>query len=390
MTPIVRPPSLQWEPACPPDMPDCGLWVWFFPAHVPTSVSVNVPAAMFAQFGMYLTARRVIAATGLPIEAVASWSLMGTTLETQGGTNPILDQPLPPLQGVEHEVIVTPHAGAIVGEPGPASGAAPAAAGAASTKPDDPMALEGVDDILAAATPIEQAAQEPQAVPPMAAPAPMAAPIPAAAPAPTAAPVAAYAPQPQQVVGGMPTPSVPPAVADSGMPAASGGAVDAIAERVFASITADWRAIEQLERQLASVTKQLNGQASKLQSLNKDLGPQERLAADSNDIKAWTDVRRMLRDAAALISKQVRAFDIGTVSAAGNRNRFSDIFDNYVQKRIPFDHMVETANEFEQHRKICQNLLTQSSAALSGTQRDAEGKARALLAKIAAKARAKR
>ena len=56
------------------------------------------------------------------------------------------------------------------------------------------------------------------------------------------------------------------------------GELNENSERILAAIEADWKAIEQVERQLASVTKQLSGQAAKLQSLNRDLNTNERMA----------------------------------------------------------------------------------------------------------------
>lgn len=308
-----RPPSTQWEPIAIHDLPGCQVWGWHQPPHAPHSVTVLVPHAVSAQFGPYLTARRLFAAIGWPLDAAASWAVFGTVLDVMQGTNPALDQPIPFPPGQDMEIVLNSARGS-----------------------------HQADNVAVGS---------------------------------------------QQPLGSAP-PAIP-AVEAGTIPNAQTAVAGPAADRVFASIEADWRAIEQLERQLAALTKQLNGQASKLQSLNRDLAPQERLAADSNDVKEWNDVRRMLRDAAANISKQVRAFDTGTVSAAGNRNRFQEIFTQYVQTRTPFDGMQQTAHEFEQHRKVCQSLMTKSGSALTGAQRDAEGKARTVLGRIRAKQRKK-
>lgn len=410
MSSALRAPSTQWEPLAPPDIPDCGLWGWFFPPHAPQTVTVTVPQASLAAFGQYLTARRVIAASGLPVDAVTAWSAFGTTLETQGGANPVLDQAFPPMPGLDLEIQLTV-GGAQVAEA--VSAAAPVESPTPATLTDasaaDPMAVSGLDDILAFADPADDASAasteaqtpatpvpHPAAIPPMAGvpmntnigvPAPVVpSPVAPASGGPIVASSAFAAPQaavPSAAVPSMPSGEAP-------LPTASGQPADAMADRFFAAIDADWKAIEAIERQLAGVTKQMNAQAGKLQSLNRDLSPQERLAADSNDVKEWNTVRRLLRDAAANISKQVRAFDIGTVSAAGNRTRLADIYTQFVQPRKPFDNMAAIAHEFEAHRKVCQNLLTSSGSALSGAQRDAEGKARSLLNQIKSKARSKR
>lgn len=426
-----RLPSVQWEPIAPPDLPGCALWAWFFPGHAVGSVTISVPKATFAQFAMELTARRLIAAVGWPIDSVATWTISGTTLDPQGGNNPLVDQPFPPMPGLDLEVSIALHSSQIqramgpppqpaapVADP-PSVVALPREAASAVEQPTekestpdpapDPMAVMGLDEILAAAEPVDAVDEPPS--PSQNAPAATAAPTPVAGqPTPPFGGLPGNGPvipQPMPPGGYMPPQvaavpmtaapmaAVPPAVGQPGLPVAtapisSNGPPDPNAERIFASIEADWRAIEQLERQLASVTKQLNSQAAKLQSLNRDLSTHERMAADSNDIKDWNDVRRMLRDGAANISKQVRAFDIGTVSAAGNRNRFQEIFENHVKPKVPFDNMVGVAQEFEAHRKVCQNLLTQSASALSGAQRDAEGRARSTLSRISSKAKARR
>lgn len=303
-----RPPSTQWEPLTFPEVPGSAAWCWYFPNNSPQVVSVIIPVAEAGRLGRILTARKVVAALGVPQEFLAGWQIAGTSIDAQRGANPLLDQPIPvaPDRDQELTVWLLPPAG------------------------------------------IQ--------------------PMPGATPMPVAMPVNT-------------------SVANS---MTNGTSVPANVDRLYAAMEADWHAIEKLERQLAAVTKQLNGLAGKLQSLNRDLSPHERLAADNNDVKDWSEARRFLRDAASQISKQVRAFDIGTVSSAGNRNRFSDIYENHVKTRKPFDGMHAVAAEFEAHRKTCQNLLQQSSAALSAAQRDGEGRARSVLSRISAKARSRR
>src|SRR5690606_18464790 len=98
-------------------------------------------------------------------------------------------------------------------------------------------------------------------------------------------------------------------------------------ERALQAFEADWHALLTLETQLAAARKQLGALQGQLQSLNRDLSPDERLAADNQDNKDWQDARRWLRDALASVSRWIRDHDIGMVSAAGNRNHFEQIYE---------------------------------------------------------------
>lgn len=90
-----RPPSTAWEPIPIPQLPGCVLWGWFKPATAPQSVIINVPDENYQACGQALTVRLIIAATGLDPAQMQAWTLQGMTYESQGGANPLLDQPLP-------------------------------------------------------------------------------------------------------------------------------------------------------------------------------------------------------------------------------------------------------------------------------------------------------
>lgn len=325
--PDQRPPSTQWEPAALPGLPQSPVWLWFGAGEVHVSVPPETHAPPWNPAGpLPVTARMLAAAAGLDAARVAGWSAFGQSFDAQGGANPLLDQPLPPTPGTPVQVTFT-----IAAAPAPAV-------------PPAGQADSGLLGVLAAAPQVDGAV--------------------AAAP-------------PSDWKAG---PSVPSREA----------AADPDAARTLTAMEADWNAIQQLERQLNAVTKQLNAMQGKLQTLNRDLNPVERVAADSNDVKDWNDVRRFLRDRSAEVSRQIRAFDIGTVSAAGDRRRLEDIVEQYVRTKRPFPQMAAAAQQFEAHRKTCQTLLSQSSNALSKANSEGEAKARVVLQRIAKKARDKR
>ena len=332
---VDRPPSQQWEPACLPGRPDAPLWLWHKPSGEELALIVSVPPEVHLAMAPLVTARALAAAAGLDGAALASWSAFGQMFDAAGGGNPLLDQPVPPTPGTPVQVTFA----VLPSRPQP-SGPVYGADAAHGCPPSDPRAAAAAIGARTGWSVGPPALSRPGDAAPMAA---------------------------------------PPA-----------GVSDGQAEKIFATIESDWNAIIQLERNLASVTKQLNGMMGRLQSLNRDLTPQERVAADSNDTKAWTDVRRFLRDRIAEVSRQVRAFDIGADSQAGDRRALEDIVTNHVKPKVPLPNLPAVAQQFEAHRKTCQNLLTQSGAALSKAQSDGEGKARQVLNQINAKMRKNR
>ena len=170
-----------------------------------------------------------------------------------------------------------------------------------------------------------------------------------------------------------------------GAAAATGGD----AERVFQAIEGDWQAIELLDTQLASVRKQLAAQQGKLQSLNRDLNADERVAADTLDKKDWQDARRWLRDCAAQVSRYIRDHDIGFTSAAGKRNVLEQYLRDYVTPRQAGGNLSAIQQEFEVYRKTAQVLLTAMQSASSAASRDGEQRAQQILTRIAAKTRSR-
>lgn len=161
-------------------------------------------------------------------------------------------------------------------------------------------------------------------------------------------------------------------------------------EQLFAAIDSCWNAIRQLESKVGTVRKQLDQAMSRLNSLNRDLTPEERRGADNKDAKDWQDARRWLRDSLATLSRFVKEIDMGTTSGAGQRHHFEDIHRQYVAPRIPFAGLEQTVQEFEAHAKILQNVVASAQAGLTRAGRDAEQRANGVLMRIASKSRSAR
>ena len=159
---------------------------------------------------------------------------------------------------------------------------------------------------------------------------------------------------------------------------------------LFEAIASLWLAIQQIETDVRRVRGQLEQAAGKLSSLNRDLKPEEQLAADNLDKKDWMDARRWLRDSAAGLSKSIKQIDTGVISGAGQRNRFADIIQQYVEPRIPFPGLKQSVMDFQMHHRTVKNVLMAAQAALAKGSADGERRANTVLQRIAGKTRQRR
>ena len=124
--------------------------------------------------------------------------------------------------------------------------------------------------------------------------------------------------------------------------------------------------------------------------LNRDLKPEEHLAADNADKKDWQDARRWLRDASAVLAKSIKQIDTGIISGAGQRHRFADIIQQYVEPRRLFPGLKQAVIDFEMHHRTVKNVLMAAQAALNKGSADGERRANTVLNRIAAKMRQRR
>jgi hypothetical protein len=155
-------------------------------------------------------------------------------------------------------------------------------------------------------------------------------------------------------------------------------------------MSADWTSIIQMERQLATVRKTMDGLLTRINALNRDLTPEEVAGSDSMDKKDWQDARRWLRDSITSLNRYMREYDVGLTSNAGNRNRFEAIYNEYLQQNKTFPDLLNIRKEFELHRKLVHNLGIAMQNAVANATRDGESRARNLLTRISNKARSRR
>ena len=159
---------------------------------------------------------------------------------------------------------------------------------------------------------------------------------------------------------------------------------------LFDSMDSLWRGIQQIETDVRRARSQLEQSMHRLNSLNRDLGPNEINAADSNDKKDWIDARRWLRDSAGILSKSIKQIDVGVLSGAGQRHRFEDIFQQYVASRRVFPGLKQAALDFEMYHKTAKHVLLSAQSALAKGSTDGERRANNVLQRIARKIRQRR
>jgi hypothetical protein len=156
---------------------------------------------------------------------------------------------------------------------------------------------------------------------------------------------------------------------------------------IFDSITSHWSAIQRLEGDIRRIRSQLAHSVHKLSALNRDLTPEEKIAADNADKKDFNDARRWLRDSMAALSRSIKQIDTGTLSGAGQQNKFEDLFQKYVQPRIPFAGLKQAVHDFEMHHRTAKNVVQTAQSALSKGTADGERRASTALQRIAGKVR---
>lgn len=165
---------------------------------------------------------------------------------------------------------------------------------------------------------------------------------------------------------------------------ASGGAFN----DVFENIEVNWATIVQIEKTMVGLRKQLSSMVGRLNTLNRDLGPDERLHADRQDRSDWQTARRWLRDVEKRVSQCIKTYDIGERSYAGQRAWYEQMYEQKVVPRQPFEGMEQMQRDFETHRKTVQHLMMSMNQALQTATQDGERRAQQILTKIANSVRA--
>ncbi len=160
--------------------------------------------------------------------------------------------------------------------------------------------------------------------------------------------------------------------------------------QLLEAIEADWNASLKLEQQLTVRRKELAMMLNRINALNRDLTPEERLHGDRLDQNAWQAARRWLRDVAAQLSRYIKEHDIGDASGAGKRQWFENTYEQFIAPRREFAGIEQVQRDYEAYRRMLRSLLNNMNLAHSSAAQDGERRAQQILNKLAAKVRAAR
>ena len=152
------------------------------------------------------------------------------------------------------------------------------------------------------------------------------------------------------------------------MPASRGGDVG----HIFDMIDTDWNLSLLLEKHLVLLRKQLSNMLTRIQTIDRDLNPDERMYGDRQAKNDWQEARRWLKDSAAKLVRYIKEHDTGETSNAGKREWFVKTYQQLVVPRRPFKDLVQVQRNFESHRKRLQILQTNMTTALQFATSDGE------------------
>lgn len=173
-------------------------------------------------------------------------------------------------------------------------------------------------------------------------------------------------------------------------PAESKGEQGDRQKMMYERIENAWRSSVQMERQMAGLRQKLASILNSLSKLDRDLHPDERLAADREDRDAWHDTRRWLRDLGAKCHREIKSFDVGMTSAAGRRNAIEQIYQQIIEPRAPASDLAGISREFESYRKDMVNLQRTMQTALQAASQNGTQRAGRVLGVIGRKIRERR
>lgn len=354
-----RPPSQAWEPITAPDRLPNSAWAWFKPPAVPHGLILRIAPEAFQSAAptTQWTMRQLLLAADIDPACVIMWRVNGVALPAAGGTNPLLDLPVPaPVPGADPNIVI-----AI---------ALPAMPVLPPAFPPG-MALPG-NNLAAASGPNGHVAVG-------------ALPVGTFAPG-HAMPGFPAVPQPISAIPGGATPA-------HGLPAISNRKHEPVIPapahllEAYEHVEQDWRACQEAEKDLSRLRQQLLDMMGRLKALNRELTGPERLHSTNQEKKDWLNARRMLRDCTNRLWKCIKAHDIGYTSSAGQRRSFEEIYEKYIAPRRHFEGFQDADRAFGSYRKIVTTLHIEMTNALSSAQLDGERRAQQVLARIAEKIR---
>lgn len=331
-----RTPSCQWEPLPLARIPGLVLSAWYRPAHLPSGVVVSIPPNVLNTFpaGFPMTLGDVLTAIGVPPQNFQAVSMYGGEWQSAAVFSPFVNHPLPPV---------------------PMCGCAEIAIGV-----------------------IDQPAMMP--MPPVAF-----VPVSGFAMAGAESPMAMHAAIEQgdsfsNLSGDLDASfDDDSGFEDDGAPLSD--------DMMFIRIESAWKFSVQIERQMTGLRQRLSSIQSALGKLDRDLSPDERLASDREGRDEWSDTRRWVRDLQSKCHREIKAFDIGMTSGAGNRRHLEEIYLTIIEPRLASTNLESYRAEFEKYRKDMVSLQRAMITALQAASQNGTQRAQRCIGKIAGKIR---
>ncbi|HBN77033.1 MAG TPA: hypothetical protein DD473_14695 [Planctomycetaceae bacterium] len=306
-----RPASTVWEQIVCPAAPNLIFWCWFKPVNFPHGVVVLFPQEIDRSQIPNLTMRAILQAIGINFQQVTSWALNGMTFEAAQGSNPLLDQPLPPaIPGGDPQVYIACH------------------------------------------VPV--------------------------------APMMPVAPQMMQPEANM---AMPAFGTTRALSQGINRGPSAIEMEWLEGMHAEWNSSVMIEADLLRQRKKIVDVSARLKSLNRDLNTDERTYSSSQDKKDWQDARRWLRDCGTKLARCLKDYDIGFTSSAGQRTWFEETYEQFVEKKLPFDGMEQAFRDYQIYHKSLQNLNSSMKSAVQYAMQNGERKAQRVINTIQSKVR---
>lgn len=318
-------------------IPGLVLWAWFRPGHLPSGVVVTIPADFLNAFpaGLPISLGDVLIAVGVPPQNFQAVSMYGGEFQAAAVFSPFVNHPLPPIpmggraeiaiSVIEQPVMMPMQPVAFV----PAGAfAIPGAESAAMTMPAN---VEHADHFNDMSSDIDSAFEEGAEF------------------------------------------------EDDGAPLSD--------DMMYIRIESAWKFSVQIERQMTGLRQRLSSIQSALGKLDRDLSPDERLASDREDRDEWSDTRRWIRDLQSKCHREIKAFDIGMTSGAGNRRHLEETYLTIIEPRVASANLESFRAEFEKYRKDMVCLQRAMINALQAASQNGTQRAQRCLGKIAGKIR---
>ena len=159
---------------------------------------------------------------------------------------------------------------------------------------------------------------------------------------------------------------------------------------IYERIDNSWRSCIQIERQMTGLRQKLASVMAALGKLDRDLSPDERLAAEREDRDAWQEARRWVRDLGTKCHREIKSFDIGMTSAAGKKKTIAELYDQVIKPRAPSKELTNIRREFEVYRKDMGNLQKSMQSVFHAAGQNGTQRAHRVLSAIRKKIRERR